>query len=271
MEEYGIVYLLTNPVMPGLVKIGMTGKEDIKTRMRELYTTGVPVPFECQYACRVRRADCLRIEQALHKAFAPQRVNSNREFFRIQVEQAVAILELFQHTDVTDAVVVEMDNELTDDDRAAATKANAESGPGKVQLQLWQRFKERLNATRRIHTQKTPAPRSWFDVPIGRSNVCISNYCSTWGKYVGVKLYISNKAVDTYFAPLCDRRKEIELALGFAPKWDANPAAKDKTIAIQRPVDFDDFNQMDEALDWMVEMTLKFHDVFSAELKKISA
>ena len=27
--DYGIVYLLTNPVMPGLVKIGMTTQEDI--------------------------------------------------------------------------------------------------------------------------------------------------------------------------------------------------------------------------------------------------
>lgn len=46
--EYGIVYLLTNPMMPGLVKIGMTTQEDIDKRMKELYTTGVPVPFECK-------------------------------------------------------------------------------------------------------------------------------------------------------------------------------------------------------------------------------
>lgn len=45
--EYGMVYLLTNPVMPDLVKIGMTTQEDIDKRMKELYTTGVPVPFEC--------------------------------------------------------------------------------------------------------------------------------------------------------------------------------------------------------------------------------
>lgn len=31
--------------MPGLVKIGMTTREDMDSRMRELYSTGVPVPI----------------------------------------------------------------------------------------------------------------------------------------------------------------------------------------------------------------------------------
>lgn len=121
--EYGIVYLLTNPVMPGLVKIGMTAQEDVDKRMKELYTTGVPVPFECQFACRVKKSDCAKIERALHTAFAPQRINANREFFRIQVEQARAILELFHHEDVTEKVEDEIQNDLTDDDKAASKKA----------------------------------------------------------------------------------------------------------------------------------------------------
>lgn len=123
MAEYGIVYLLTNPVMPGLVKIGMTTRDDIDERMKELYTTGVPVPFECQFACQVKKTDCAKIEKALHTAFAPQRVNANREFFRIQVEQAKAILELFHHEDVTSEVSEEIDNDLTPDDKAATRKA----------------------------------------------------------------------------------------------------------------------------------------------------
>lgn len=106
--------------MPGLVKIGMTAQKDIDKRMKELYTTGVPVPFECQFACKVKKGDCAKIEKALHKAFAPQRINANREFFRIQVEQAKAILELFHHTDVTEEVSDEIENDLTDDDKAAS-------------------------------------------------------------------------------------------------------------------------------------------------------
>ena len=121
--EYGIVYLLTNPVMPGLVKIGMTTQEDIDKRMKELYTTGVPVPFECQFACKVKKTDCAEGEQALHTAFAREGINATREFFRIQVEQAKAIRELFLRTDVTEEVSDEIENDLTDDDKAATVKA----------------------------------------------------------------------------------------------------------------------------------------------------
>lgn len=127
--EYGIVYLLTNPVMPGLVKIGMTAQEDIEKRMKELYTTGVPVPFECQFACEVKKTDCAKIEKALHKAFEPQRINANREFFQIKIEQAKAILELFHHEDVTGEVSEEIQNDLTVDDKAASAKAQKHRPP----------------------------------------------------------------------------------------------------------------------------------------------
>ncbi len=127
--EYGIVYLLTNPVMPGLVKIGMTTQKEIDQRMKELYTTGVPLPFECQFACKVKKSDCAKIEKALHTAFEPQRINANREFFRINVGQAKAILELFHHEDVTSDVSNEIENDLTPEDKAATIKAQVKRPP----------------------------------------------------------------------------------------------------------------------------------------------
>lgn len=52
-QNYGIVYVLTNPAMPDLVKIGMTNRDNVDARMKELFNTNVPVLFECGYACKV--------------------------------------------------------------------------------------------------------------------------------------------------------------------------------------------------------------------------
>ena len=123
MKEQGIVYVLTNPCMPGIVKIGMTERSNIDVRLKELYTTGVPLPFDCKFACNVKKSECAKIEKALHTAFAPQRVNANREFFRINPEQAIAILELFKHEDITAEISMEIENDLTPEDKAAQEKS----------------------------------------------------------------------------------------------------------------------------------------------------
>ena len=94
-----IVYVLTNEAMPNLVKIGKTTRSDVKTRMNELYSSGVPFQFECAYAVEVN--DCSTVEKALHVAFNPSRVNPKREFFSIDPEQAIAILKLLSQKDVT--------------------------------------------------------------------------------------------------------------------------------------------------------------------------
>lgn len=115
--------------MPGIVKIGMTERREMDARLMELYTTGVPLPFECKFACKVEKSECGKIEKALHTAFAPQRVNANREFFSIHPEQAIAILELFQHEDVTNEVSQEIENVLTPEDKAAQEKSRTKRPP----------------------------------------------------------------------------------------------------------------------------------------------
>lgn len=106
-SETGIVYVLTNPAMPGIVKIGKTSRGSVDARLNELYSTGVPVPFECAFAGRV--TDESRIEKAFHLAFGPYRLNPKREFFQIEAEQAIALLELMVTEDVTPALQAEAD------------------------------------------------------------------------------------------------------------------------------------------------------------------
>ena len=117
----GIIYVLTNPAMPGIVKIGKTARE-IETRLGELYTTGVPVPFECVFAGKVSDID--KVEKAFHLAFAPYRINPKREFFQIEAEQAIAMLELMTTEDVTPALQKEAD-EVDIESKEASRKLKA--------------------------------------------------------------------------------------------------------------------------------------------------
>lgn len=103
--QTGIVYILTNPAMPNLIKIGYTAAEDVKIRMAQIYTSGVPLPFECVYAAKV--VDHEKVEKALHIAFGPDRVNPKREFFEIEASQAIAIIKLLEVEDVTPKVASE--------------------------------------------------------------------------------------------------------------------------------------------------------------------
>ncbi len=120
-----IIYILTNPSMPGLIKVGVTGQTDVESRMKQLYTTGVPVPFECNYACKVKNSG--DAEKALHFAFGDSRVNPNREFFKIPPERVVAVLKLLQLEEVTIQVNKEIESETDEEDRQSSARLKIRS------------------------------------------------------------------------------------------------------------------------------------------------
>ena len=95
-----VVYILVNPSMPGIVKIGRTTQGVFK-RMEQLNTTGVALPYECFYAAFVH--DDVEVERALHEHFSDCRVNQRREFFEVSPQKVMR--ELFQYDlgDATDS------------------------------------------------------------------------------------------------------------------------------------------------------------------------
>ena len=118
-----IVYVLTNPSIPDIVKIGMTS--DLTTRMRSLYNSSVPVPFECYFACTVN--DMSFVEKQLHDGFDDFRVNPKREFFRIDPERVVSILKMVMIEDVTpkeDIVEDEIDQRSLDKEKKVRGRFN---------------------------------------------------------------------------------------------------------------------------------------------------
>ena len=112
-----VVYILTNQAMPGVVKIGITGGT-VEDRMRSLFSTGVPLPFECYFALEVVNSS--NIEKKLHHGLDDFRVNDSREFFEIDPEKAKALLSMVEGRDVTpkkDVVDTKTDQEALDKSR----------------------------------------------------------------------------------------------------------------------------------------------------------
>lgn len=125
MQYSGIIYILSNPAMPGILKIGKTTQDDIKTRIAQLYSTGVPLPFECIYAATVQNID--DVENALHIAFGPNRINPKREFFEIEAIQAISIIKLLEIENIS--VKIENEPNVINKDEIEAGKVYSRKRP----------------------------------------------------------------------------------------------------------------------------------------------
>ena len=99
----------------------MTDRDDLQYRMKHLYTTGVPLPFECVAARQIEDRETRRVESALHTAFGLHRVNASREFFQIDPEQVQPILAVLPGRDMAPQPP-EQDAGNQDADQATATE-----------------------------------------------------------------------------------------------------------------------------------------------------
>lgn len=89
----GFLYVANNSSMAGLLKIGHT--EKIPTaRLDELFSTGVPEPFEIAYYALVQ--DSRKSEKALHQLLGRYRYNASREFFAIGIDAAVRAIQAIE-------------------------------------------------------------------------------------------------------------------------------------------------------------------------------
>lgn len=87
-EGKEIIYIMSNPSIPGLLKIGYTGKP-VEDRCKELSkATGVPVPFKVEYILRLHGRG-LECEGEIHKFLEHKRNSSRREFFDITLSEAI--------------------------------------------------------------------------------------------------------------------------------------------------------------------------------------
>lgn len=155
--------------------------------------------------------------------------------------------------------------------QAARTKVYEElTDSKKIQFDFWSKFRDRLASTKKVSSLQTPRPQYWYDVSLGKSYIHLSNTCNTDEDTVGVRVYIGNKIADEMLPFLESKKVEIEKFIGQELNWNPNPENRDKVITLLHSTDFENNLKLEEALDWMVEHTIKFREIFSKIVKQVS-
>jgi hypothetical protein len=179
-------------------------------------------------------------------------------------------LELWQIEDSKPALrfnVVSKPNQAVR--QAAKIKADEElSEKRKLQLDFWTKFATKLKATKKIPSIQTPKPNYWFDVTLGKSHIHLSNTFNTNTGVTSVRVYIQNQISETMYPFLESKKDEIETKIGQKLQWNPNAADRDKVILLSHTTDFSDKRKLDESIDWMVEYTIRFRDIFSKIIKQ---
>lgn len=91
MSSFGFVYCLSNPCMPGVLKIGMTHRSPMQRCQELSSSTSAPMPFTllCYGEVQLPR----EAELYLHEVFSDERINGSREFFKASFESVSTLIQ----------------------------------------------------------------------------------------------------------------------------------------------------------------------------------
>jgi len=85
----GYIYILINPAMKDLLKIGKTTRSPEERAVEISQGTGIPTPFVVAYEEQVH--DCDLAERIIHDRLKEYRYSRDREFFQIPLKDAVRV------------------------------------------------------------------------------------------------------------------------------------------------------------------------------------
>jgi hypothetical protein len=86
------IYILSNPSIPNALKIGYTNLTPELRAKQISASTGVVVPFKVEWTVKCNNG--YELEKIIHKTLKDYRINNQREFFQIDLEEAKTNIKL---------------------------------------------------------------------------------------------------------------------------------------------------------------------------------
>lgn len=150
-----------------------------------------------------------------------------------------------------------------------AKASGALSDTQQMQLEFWTMFRDLLLKKKILPSTQTPRPQYWFDVPLGRSNIFLSNILDTYAGRVGVRVYIGNRIAEAALAQLEREKAAIEQEIGEPLVWNPTPERRDKIIGLFRKVDVSDRESWPGYCEWLATYVDRFRKVFMPRVKAL--
>lgn len=129
------------------------------------------------------------------------------------------------------------------------------------QQEFWERLREygEQNA-KLVRSWRKALPQHWYNIGIGSTRAKLAAKVNTQETYVGLELYIY-KDTDLFYE-LQSKKDKIEAILGYELDWQELPERKASRVIVIRSGDFQDRNQQDELIAWLVQKADEFTKVF---------
>jgi hypothetical protein len=156
--------------------------------------------------------------------------------------------------------------------QAADSRAAVEelSETRQVQKEFWIEVRKSLERTGEFRSLQTPRPQYWFDIALGRAHIHLSLTADTYGKSVGVRVYLGHQVAEQALKQLIEMRSDIEREIGAELEWNPHPEKRDKVIRLLHGGDIADKTQWPDLVTWLGKTAVAFKQAFGKRIVNLS-
>lgn len=137
-----------------------------------------------------------------------------------------------------------------------------------LRLEFWTQFDEAARNSNIIKANHSPKAQTFYDIPLGKSSIVLSNVVFTTTNQIGCRVYMSSKMVDEWLGYFMDHKDEVEQIIGCELEWDKDKKRKDKVIALFKDFKLSNQDEWDEAIAWLVETSERFYNAFTKLIRE---
>ena len=140
---------------------------------------------------------------------------------------------------------------------------------GELQVDYWRGFADYLEGRQTGFRARTPRPRHYMSLALGRSGVQYNAYMNTQDHRVGVALYIKGDDAAHVFAYLREQRQEIQQTMGFEADWEEKPGRKHSTVIVRLDADTTNPEVWPELYRWTLDKLEAFDRAFGERVRAL--